>query len=135
MKSVALDLILVGFGNVGRRFARLLQEREGVLARTYGLNWRVIGIATRQHGIAMNPGGLDLSQALSLVEGAGSLAALKGNAAIGPWQTLGSALELIEAATHVADADRVQVVVETTVLDIANGQPAIDHVRKALRAG
>ncbi len=135
MKSVALDLILVGFGNVGRRFARLLQERDGVLARTYGLSWRVIGIATRGHGIAMNPGGLDLAQALSLVEGGGSLAALRGNAATGPRQTLGSALELIEASTHEADADRAQVVVETTVLDITRGQPATDHVRKALRAG
>lgn len=135
MKTIALDLILVGFGNVGRRFARLLQEREDVLARTYGLTWRVVGIATRSHGVAMNPVGLDLTQALTLVEGGGSLAKLRGNAATGPRETLGSALELIEAATHAADTDRAQVVVETTVLDITRGQPAIDHVRKALRAG
>lgn len=135
MKTVALDLIFVGFGNVGRRFARLLQERDGVLARSYGLTWRVIGIGTRSHGVAVNPAGLDVTQALTLVEGGGSLTALRGNTASGPHQTLGSALELIESATHAADADRVQVVVETTVLDIGRGQPAIDHVRKALRAG
>lgn len=135
MKTTALDLILVGFGNVGRRFARLLQERDDALARTYGLTWRVVGIATRTHGIAMNPAGLDLSQALSLVDAGGSLATLRGNAATGRRETLGSGLELIESATHAADADRAQVVVETTVLDIARGQPAIDHVRKALRAG
>ncbi len=135
MKSLALDLILVGFGHVGRRFARLLQERDGVLARTYGLTWRVIGIATRRHGIAMNPGGLDVTQALAVVESGGSLAGLRGNTATGPRQTLDSALELIEAATHAADADRAQVVVETTVLNVESGQPAIDHVRKALRAG
>ncbi len=135
MKTVALDLIFVGFGNVARRFARLLQERDAVLARTYGLTWRVIGIATRDHGIAVNPAGLDLGRALTLVEGGGTLAALPGNAATGRRQALGSALELIEAATHAADADRAQVVVETTVLDITHGQPAIDHVRKALRAG
>lgn len=134
MKTVALDLILVGFGNVGRRFARLLQEQEGVLARTHGITWRVVGIATRTHGIAVNPAGLDLTQALTLVEGHGSLGALQGNAATGR-ETLGSALELIESATHAADGDRAQVVVETTVLDITRGQPAIDHVRKALRAG
>jgi homoserine dehydrogenase len=135
MKSVALDLILVGFGNVGRRFARLLQERESVLARAHGLTWRVIGIATRNHGIAVNPGGLDVTQALTLVDTGGSLAALRGNMATRPREALGSALELIEAATHAADADRAQVVVETTVLDITRGQPAIDHVRKALRGG
>jgi len=135
MKTVALDLIFVGFGHVGRRFARLLQERENVLARAYGLTWRAIGIATRRHGIAVNPAGLDVTQALALVERGGSLADLRGNAATGPRGTLGSGLELIESATHAADADRAQVVVETTVLDITRGQPAIDHVRKALRAG
>ncbi len=135
MKSVALDLIFVGFGNVGRRFARLLQERENLLARTYGLTWRVIGIATRTHGIAVNPAGLDLTQALTLVEGGASLSTLRGNTATRRHEALGSALELIESATHAADAERAQVVVETTVLDIARGQPAIDHVRKALRAG
>jgi homoserine dehydrogenase len=135
MKTVALDLILVGFGHLGRRFARLLQERDNVLARAHGLTWRVIGIATRSHGIAVNPAGLDLTQALTLVEGGDSLAKLRSNTATGPRHTLGSALELIESATHAADADRAQVVVETTVLDITKGQPAIDHVRKALRAG
>ncbi len=135
MKTVALDLIFVGFGNVGRRFARLLQERDSALSRTYGLTWRVIGIATRSHGIALNPAGLDLTQALALVEGGGSLVKLRGNVATDRRQAPGSALELIEAATHEADADRAQVLVETTLLDIARGQPAIDHVRKALRAG
>jgi homoserine dehydrogenase len=135
MKTIALDLIFVGFGNVGRRFARLLQEREGMLARSHGLTWRVVGIATRSHGIAFNPSGLDLTQALTLVEGGGSLAKLRGNLAIGARTTLSSALDLIEQATHAGDADRVQAVVETTVLDITRGQPAIDHVRKALRAG
>jgi homoserine dehydrogenase len=133
--TIALDLILVGFGNVGRRFARLLQEQEGVLARTYGLSWRVVGIATRSHGIAVNPAGLDLAKALTLVEGHGSLGKLRGNTATSPRDTPGSALEMIESATHAGDADRVQVMVETTVLDIARGQPAIDHIRKALRAG
>jgi homoserine dehydrogenase len=69
------------------------------------------------------------------VDAGGSLATLRGNAATGRRETLGSGLELIESATHAADADRAQVVVETTVLDIERGQPAIDHVRKALRAG
>ena len=135
MKTIALDLVLVGFGHVGRRFARLLQEQEKTLGRMHGLAWRVIGIATRSHGIAFSPAGLDVSQALTLVEGGGTLAKLRGNQATGPRATLGSAAELIEQATHADDADRVQVMVETTVLDITRGQPAIDHVRKALRAG
>jgi homoserine dehydrogenase len=135
MKTIALDLVFVGFGNVGQRFARLLQEREDLLARSHGLLWRVVGIATRSHGAAFNPGGLDLTQALTLAAGRGSLAKLRGNMATPGRESIGSALELIERATHAGDPDRAQVVVETTVLDVNRGQPAIDHVRKALRAG
>ena len=44
------DLVLVGFGNVGRRFARLLEERRDWLSLDYDLDCRVVGIATRRHG-------------------------------------------------------------------------------------
>src|SRR5258708_6024591 len=44
------DLALVGFGHVGRRFARLLEERRDWLSLDYDLNCRVVGIATRRHG-------------------------------------------------------------------------------------
>ena len=44
------DLALVGFGHVGRRFARLLEERRDWLALDYDLDCRVVGIATRHHG-------------------------------------------------------------------------------------
>ena len=44
------DLALVGFGHVGRRFARLLNERRDWLALDYDLDCRVVGIATRRHG-------------------------------------------------------------------------------------
>ncbi len=135
MKTIALDLIFVGFGNVGQRFARLLQEREESLARLHGLQWRVVGIATRTHGAAFNASGLDVTQALTLAAGGGSLSKLHGNTATAGREAIGSALELIERATHAGDPDRPQVVVETTVLDVNRGQPAIDHVRKALRAG
>ena len=57
------DLALVGFGHVGRRFARLLAQRRDWLALDYDLECRVVGIATRRHGwtfdeaASMRPGG------------------------------------------------------------------------------
>ena len=50
---VYLDLLLVGFGHVGQRFARLLQEKSVALRRDYGLSWRVVGIATRTPRIGL----------------------------------------------------------------------------------
>src|SRR3954468_3029278 len=53
------ELALVGFGNVGRRFARLLEERRDWLALDYDLECRIVGIATRHHRAAVRPAGLD----------------------------------------------------------------------------
>ncbi len=144
------DLILVGFGNVGRRFVTLLDERAAELRDVHGIDWRVVAIATRRHGAARDFRGIDAKRAVGLVERGESLDALDAPesvgqarrlAATGPMprrklQASGAALiaEMAEAAT-AAGSTRALVVVETTVLDIAAGQPAIDHVRAGLRAG
>ncbi len=44
-----------------------------------------------------------------------------------------SAFDIIERLGH-SDAD-LRVVVETTTLDVQNGQPAIDHIRSAIKTG
>ena len=134
---VYLDLLLVGFGNVGRRFAALLEEKSVRLRGDYDLSWRVVGIATKRHGTAYDARGLDLVKALRLAEAGASLSALIGpesGRTIAPDAT---GLELIRHATSEAKARRMPhlVVVETTVLDIERGQPAMDHVMAALRGG
>ena len=52
------DLLLVGFGNVARRFVSLLAEHRAALARDFGVTTRVVGIATRRHGRAYAAAGL-----------------------------------------------------------------------------
>jgi homoserine dehydrogenase len=134
------DLVLVGFGNVGRRFVRLLEERADELRNVHQIDWRVVGIATARHGVARNPRGLDIGRALELVErgeSVGVLDALESDGGRGIVQAV-SGVELIEqaaAAAPAASSTRPLVVVETTVLDIAAGRPAIDHVRAGLRVG
>ena len=112
------DLVLVGFGNVGRRFARLLDERRDRLIADFGLTCRIVGISTRRHGAVFNAAGVNVADALARVE--------SGHA-------LGSAGNVIG---QLAPSDApFRVVVETTTLDITAGQPAIDHVRDAIAAG
>ena len=41
------DLALVGFGNVARRFSRLIEERRDWLSLDYDLDCRVVGIWNR----------------------------------------------------------------------------------------
>jgi homoserine dehydrogenase len=133
-------LILVGFGNVGRRFVRLLEECAADLRDVHRIDWRVVGIATARHGVARNLRGVDVVRALALAERGQSLAELDAPESVGQGTAApaGSGVQLIEQvadASREAGSSRPLVVVETTVLDIAAGQPAIDHVRAGLRAG
>ncbi len=132
----AADLILVGFGNVGRRFVQLLEERRDELRGVHGVDWRVVAIATGRHGIARDLRGLDTGRARALVERGESLDVLDAPRAGALSPPASDALVAqVAAAAKAAGTGRPLVVVETTVLDIRAGQPAIDHVRAGLRAG
>ncbi len=132
-----LDLLLVGFGKVGRRFARLLQERSVRLRSEEGLSWRVVGISTRSHGCVFDSHGVDLERSLQIVEAGRSLNSLSEHEVDRSLRADATGLELIRHATGELPRRRLQqlVVCETTVLDIKNGQPATSHVTAALRGG
>ena len=118
------DLLLVGFGNVARRFAGLLDERKEVLTRQHDLEPRIVGISTRRHGSAFAAEGLDVTAIL------GSYA--RGRIA----ETTERAPDVTRLIERLAASDApLRVVVETTPLAIADGQPAIAHIEAALEAG
>jgi homoserine dehydrogenase len=113
------DLVLVGFGHVGRRFASLLGESRPALLAQYGLDCRIVGIATRRMGARFDTRGVEIAH-----DGPAAAHPAAGSAA----------LQVITQLARSSDAD-LKIVVETTVLDIAAGQPAIDHVRAGFAAG
>jgi len=117
-----LRLALVGFGNVGRRFAERLRGPYGRALGEAGARARVTGIATARHGIAVDPAGLPLGRALRLAAAGDSLARLHR----------GRPVPDVPAFIRRVPAD---VLVELTPLDPRSGRPAIDHVRQALERG
>jgi homoserine dehydrogenase len=119
------DLALIGFGHVGRRFARLLEEKRDALAQD-GLHCRIVGIATASHGTAWDSGGIDVDAAIARAERGDAVAPAGAS-------TPATSFGIIERLGR-SGAD-LRVVVETTTLDILAGQPAIDHVRAAVAAG
>lgn len=134
------DLLLVGFGNVGRRFVRLLEERASELRDAHLADWRVVGIATARHGSARDLRGLDVARSLDLVERGQSLEAIDapewaGRKRGAPVPSGVQLIEQVAEAAREAGSTRPIVVVETTLLDIGAGQPGVDHVRAGLRAG
>jgi len=124
---VRFDLVLVGFGNVGRRFVRLLDESRVELLRDHGLETRVVAITTRAHGHAFNARGLNALELADAVDAGGRVGP-------GTRTALPFLREVLARCLTTARAGRL-VAVETTTLSIGNGQPAIDHVRTALAAG
>ena len=119
------NLALVGFGNVGRRLARLLDERRAELQRQFNLTWRITGVATRRHGSIYNARGIDASQAAQQVE-AGQRLTTDGEPVSGSDEVI----DRLAGSTAP-----LRVLLETTTLDIAAGQPARDHVARALQLG
>jgi homoserine dehydrogenase len=99
----SVDLALIGFGNVARRFVTLLDERRERIAADHQLTCRIAGKATRRGGAEY--------------EGAGCA----------------DAFDVIERLGR-SSAD-LRIVVETTTLDVINGEPAISHVRAGIEAG
>jgi homoserine dehydrogenase len=117
-----IRLAVVGFGNVGRRFAEHLQGPYARALREAGARVRVTGIATARHGLAIDPRGIDLVRAVQVVKEGRSLARLHR----------GARLAEVRAFLARVPAD---VLFELTTLDPRSGQPAIDHVRQALNHG
>jgi homoserine dehydrogenase len=117
-----LRIALVGFGNVGRRFAERLRGDYAKPMRAAGVRVSVTGIATARHGIAVDGRGLDLRRALAAVTKGGGLAPLHRGPA------LRDAAEFLERVP-------ADVLIEVTTLDPRTGEPATRHVRQALSRG
>jgi homoserine dehydrogenase len=121
------DLILVGFGNVARRLVRLLDELGPVLRDEHEVATRIVAVTTRSRGSAVDRAGLDARELLARASTGAPLGTEPG----APSSVLKSALRrCATSARH-----RRLIVIELTTLDVAAGQPAIDHVRMALGAG
>jgi homoserine dehydrogenase len=119
------DLALVGFGHVGRRFARLIEERRDWLSLDYDLDCRIVGVATRHHGAVFRESGVDAVAMAMNVEG--------GHPMVEPGTEAADSFDVIRRLSE-GDAP-LKVLIEATTLDIDAGQPAVDHVRAALQAG
>jgi homoserine dehydrogenase len=123
---VKFDLILAGFGNVARRFVRMLEELRPELQTEHLVDARVVGIATRSHGQIYDPRGLNAAALASSVEEGKRL---------GPTGRTAPFLRSAMARSAAVARARRLVLVEATTLDIDSGQPAIDHVLAGLRSG
>jgi len=115
------NLAFIGFGNVARSLARLLERKRDVLKSKYDITYSVTGIATGRHGCAVNTNGLDVNKALELVESGQPVSLLSSF--------------LVEDALEVIKHSKAGVMFENSPVNTQTGQPALDHIRLALNLG
>ena len=113
-----IKLALLGFGNAGQAFAKLLLEKNDEIMNTLDIRVLVAAIATRSKGTIIDEKGLDLEQVLLEIKEAGKFS--------NPVNL--SALETANQANY-------DVLVELTPLEIFSGQPAISHIKAGLNRG
>lgn len=116
-----LNLALVGFGHVGRAFARLLLDRRSWFLREFGLEWKITGIATKSHGMCIDPNGLALAKILHSWKRSSNLDRYHS----GP---------VCASTTDFVRQCGADVLFEMSILDLS-GEPASSYIREALRAG
>ena len=117
-----MRVILVGFGNVAKALARLLEKKQAVLQKDFGFSTKIVGIATAHHGMAIDPDGIDAEAAIKIASSGGSLDQLSK---VTP---LASVIEFIRVYP-------AEVIFENSPVNHLTGQPAIDHLRAALECG
>ena len=117
-----MRIILVGMGSVGQGLLSILESESQSLLDRYGLRIKIIA-ALDTSGAVVQPSGVEPALLLKAKRAPEGLASLQ------PWYRPGRrALEII----HTVDADTV---VELTPTNILDGEPAMSHIRGALKAG
>jgi homoserine dehydrogenase len=115
------NLALIGFGNVARSLARLLLRKRDLLESQHGITFSFTGISTGRHGCAVNPEGINIEEALRLVESGKSISPL-------------SSFEVSDSLSVIQHSS-AHVMFENSPVNTQTGQPALDHIRAALELG
>ena len=115
-------LLLIGAGNVGRRFLGLVGSKGPILRDRLGLDLVLVGIADSS-GVAVNPDGLPIQEIMdSKTEG-------RSVAEHARWgDRSGSALAMVQ--TQGAD-----LLLEASPANMEDGQPALGCIEAALSSG
>ncbi|MCU0521262.1 MAG: homoserine dehydrogenase [Anaerolineae bacterium] len=114
-------LLLVGLGNLGRRFCEIVAEREALLAERYGLRLKLVGAADSR-GAACDASGLDMATVAAIKRSGGTIGDYPGLGHPG-W----GAVDLVQAC----EAD---VLLEASPVNLVQGaEPALSCIRLAMR--
>ena len=118
-----MKALFVGFGNVGQKIAEILLIERTKHPGVHSLDLSIIGLVTRSRGSLVNNNGVDCVKALQEMHELGRFS----------WTNF--ELTSIKGPEAVQQLE-YDVLVELSTLSIAErGEPALSHVREALKRG
>ena len=117
MKSYSICMI--GFGNDGKAFARLITRKAKQIADEFNISFSVVAIATGSHGWAINHAGVNLKKALEISAENGSLDKL-------------SAIPTPDNIRDFIALSKADFLLENSPVNYTTGEPAITHIKAAL---
>jgi len=115
------NLALIGFGTVGQGLANILVDKEALLKREHGFEYKVVAVSDIKKGSILNEDGINLRKLLQLNQRTGTIKDYEGGR-----KDL-SSIEIIEKS----NAD---MVLEVTWTNLETGKPGLTHIKKALVA-
>ena len=119
MKTV--NVVLMGYGRVGKAFVRLVQHKRKVCANRYGFRLQLGSVFNSRGGLILPPDAEDEKQVSSLAEGS--------NLDDSPFWKPGRIIE------EALEAQKAGVFVECTPSNIEDGEPALRFVHQAIDRG
>lgn len=118
-----LQALFIGFGNVGQKVAEILFVERDKHPNVHDLNLSIVGVVTRSRGALVNNNGVEVRKALQELHD------------LGRFSVTNFELVTINGLDAVRQLD-YDVLVELSTLSIKErGEPAVSHVREALKRG
>jgi len=114
-------IALLGFGNVGQALVELLLEKKEDLIDKPGIGFRVVGIGSGTHGLAVDPRGLPIQDVLD---------AYRAGTSLGKFSSFP-----VPDSTAFIENCGADALVETTPVNYLTGEPALTYLRQALGMG
>ena len=106
-----IRIALIGYGNVGQAFARMLVRKQEYIRKTFGKEAVITAICTRRRGGILQPEGIDTSAVSDAM------------------------FDKTLDAFAILDSGEYDVMAELSPINIMTGQPATDHIRRAMNLG
>ena len=106
-----IRIALIGYGNVGQAFARMLLRKREYIMEQFGLEPVISAISTARRGGIMRAEGIDTENITD------------------------DMFDMDQKAMDVIDYADYDIMCELTPINIMTGQPATDHIRRALELG